>query len=245
MVQTAVISEQGRRPEMEDAHFLDSNFGGRGWLYGGIYDGHGGSFAARYAADNLHQRFLGKVLAGSSPEQAFVESYQEISRELADQDSGATAVDFFIRDNEVVAVNAGDARDIIIGERSVYQLTTDHRLTDTQEQERIKGMGGVIKYPYVYRGFAGLMPTRTLGDEYFKSVGIIATPSVKRYRITAYDLMLVAACDGLFDFMTNEEVADFVRRFRQPDGLVEALKNEVLVNRLGTDNLTIIAVSLK
>jgi len=53
------------------------------------------------------------------------------------------------------------------------------------------------------------------------------------------------ACDGLFDVMTSEEAADFARRFPQPETLLEVLKTEVLVNRLGSDNLTMIAFSLR
>ena len=34
------------------------------------------------------------------------------------------------------------------------------------------------------RGYRGLMPTRTIGDQYFKPVGIIATPSVNEYKIS-------------------------------------------------------------
>jgi serine/threonine protein phosphatase PrpC len=75
-------------------------------------------------------------------------------------------------------------------------------------------------------------------------VGIIATPSVSEYRISKNDLVLIAACDGLFDFMSNEEVAEFARRTTKPESLLEILKKEVLFNRGGTDNLTIVAVKL-
>ncbi len=243
--QTAVISEQGLRPQMEDAHFLDNDFAGREWVYGGIYDGHGGAYAAEYAGRNLNKLFLESIRAGATPEQAFNQAYQAISDELKGQDSGTTAIDFLVEEKEIIAANAGDARAIVVGEKEITQLTTDHRLDNKAERERITGMGGQVRYPYVYRGYLGLMPTRTIGDEYFKPVGVIATPSVKRHPISGSDLMLLAACDGLFDIMSNSEVADFVRRIDQPEPLVEALKNEVLLNRRGTDNLTIIAVSLR
>ena len=244
-MEAAVISEKGFRPEMEDAYSLDLNFGNKGWLFGGIYDGHIGSFAARYASERLHQIFLDKLLLGLSPQQAFVESYNRTSDELKTQDSGTTAVNFFIRDRDIFTANVGDARAIVIGTTGFQQLTVDHRLDNVEERQRIEEMGGQIHYPYTYRGDLGLMPTRTIGDEYFKPVGIIATPSVNKYKIPEYDLILLAACDGLFDVMTNEEVADFVRRLPNPQQLVEVLRNEVLFNRFGTDNLTIIAVSLR
>ncbi len=230
---------------MEDSHFLDMAFGGKDWVFGGVYDGHSGDYAARYTAERLHRIFLEALLSGVSPQEAFVASYEKTSEELKVQRSGTTAVDFFIREGKIYAANVGDARAIVIGDKMIHRLTVDHRLENAEERQRIESMGGYIEYPYTYRGVEGLMPTRTIGDEYFKPVGIIATPSVSEYAITEDDFMLVAACDGLFDFMTNEEVAEFAREFRQPEMLVEALKRQVLINRLGTDNLTIIAVSLR
>lgn len=248
-MKAAVVSEQGIRPEMEDAHFLDLNFAKRGWVFGGIYDGHNGAFAASHASQKLHLVFLESVLTGTALTQAFSEAYERISEELSTQESGATAVTFFIRDEVIFAANAGDARAIVVSANDIRQLTTDHRVDNTEERERIEKAGGIIRYPYVYRyvyrGLTGIMPTRSIGDAHFKSVGVIATPAISEYRITRDNLMLIAACDGLFDFMTNEEVAGFARRLHDPQTLVEALKKEVLITRSGTDNLTIIAVSLR
>ena len=78
-MKTAVVSEQGLRSEMENAHFLDTNFANQGWVFGGVYDGHSGSFAAEYAAKYLSEVFLEKLIADSPPQEAFIDSYQEIS----------------------------------------------------------------------------------------------------------------------------------------------------------------------
>jgi len=243
-VKTAVISEKGYRQEMEDAHFLDINFADKGWIFGGIYDGHGGDYAAKYASEMLHKLFFKYFLTGATPQEAFVKSYEETSKELEEQDSGTTAVDFLIMDRKIFTANAGDARAILVNREKVIQLTVDHRLDNLSERKRVEKMGAYTAYPYVYRGNLGLMPTRTIGDEYFKPVGIIATPSINEYEISQEDIILLAACDGLFDVMTNDEVADFARRIHDPKALVETLENEVIVNRSGTDNLTIIAVYL-
>lgn len=244
-MKAAVISERGLRPEMEDAHFLDLNFADQGWIFAGIYDGHGGSFAAEYASKRLHQIFSEKLLSGASPREVFIASYETTSEGLSNQESGTTAVNFFIRDNDIFTANVGDARALVISRTGFRQLTVDHRVENPEERERIEEMGGRIRSHYVFRKFRGLMPTRTLGDQYFKPVGVIATPSLSKYQIARDDLFLIAGCDGLFDVMKNEEVAEFALRFSQPDPLVEALKHEVLINRFATDNLTIIAVSLK
>ncbi|MFH1349904.1 MAG: PP2C family protein-serine/threonine phosphatase [Pseudomonadota bacterium] len=243
-MKAAVISEIGNRFEMEDTHFLDLNFGQKGWVFGGIYDGHGGRFAAQYAAEYLHENFLEKLDSGLTPGESFIQVYHTISEELRNQDSGTTAVNFLIQGGEIFTANAGDARAIVVGAGEYTQLTVDHRLDNPEERKRIEQGGGRIQYPYTLKGGRGLMPTRTIGDEYFKSVGIISTPSVNGYTIFREDLILVAACDGLFDVMNNEEVADLARRFSEPDELVERLKREALDYRTGSDNLTIIAVTL-
>lgn len=243
-MEASVISEKGQRPQMEDAHFLDLNFGDKGWAFAGIYDGHGGGGAAEHASKRLHQIFLDRLLAGLSPQEAFIQSYETTSQEFGTRDSGTTAVNCLIKAGHIFTANVGDARALIIGRGGFHQLTIDHRLDNRLEKRRIEEMGGKIRYPYTFRDNLGLMPTRTIGDHYFKKVGIIATPSVNEYRISENDLILILACDGLFDVVANEEVADFARKFPQPEPLLEALKNEVLVNRQGSDNLTVIALAL-
>lgn len=240
----AVVSDQGHRFHMEDTHFLDLDFGGQGWIFGGVYDGHGGSFASEYASQKLHRVFLQKLSIGLSPKDAFIGSYETISDDLASQESGTTAVNFLIKEGHIFAANAGDARAIVIGAKEFHQLTVDHRLDNPAERQRIENMGGVISYPYACRGDRGLMPTRAIGDEYFKPIGIIAKPWVSQYEISESDLVLLAASDGLFDVMTNEEAAEFARKTPEPKRLLQVLKTEVLFNRFGTDNLTMIAVSL-
>jgi len=223
---------------------LDLDFRNKGWIYGGVYDGHGGGYAAGYAAERLHTVFLNHLLHGIAPGKAFVQSYEIISQELSQQDSGTTAVDFLIQDETIYTANAGDARAIVISQTDVSQLTVDHRVDNPEERKRVILWGASISYPYIVRGDQGLMPTRSIGDQYFKEIGVIATPSLNEHKISQGDLMLISATDGLWDFMDNEEVATLARQHSAPKSLLEVLTHEVLINRLGTDNVTIIAVAL-
>jgi serine/threonine protein phosphatase PrpC len=229
---------------MEDTHYLNTSVGRKGCLYFGIYDGHNGCVASYYAGKTVHKEFLKGIKDGQTPQQAFIESYEKVSAGLKSQESGTTAVDVFIKEGTVYTANAGDARVIIISKTNVVQLTVDHRVENLEERERVEKAGGRIVYSYVSNGNGGLMPTRTLGDESFKSVGVIATPFVNEYRISPDDLVLLAACDGLFDNLSNEEAAEFARKELDIKKMLDAIKTEVLVNRCGTDNLTVIAVKL-
>lgn len=244
-MKAAVVSEQGVRATMEDTHYLDLAFGGEGWVYGGVYDGHGGGLAARYAADNLHKVFLHEYRAGLPPEQAFARSYQAMSDALANQESGAAAVDFFVRDGRVWTANAGDSRVVVVGTNEVRQLTTDHRLDDAAERARVLAAGASIQYPYVMLGQRGLMTTRAIGDRYFQPAGVISIPAVNQYAKAEGDLFLICASDGLWDIISNVEVADIARECRSPDDLVAVLKDEALVKRSSWDNVTIIALSFQ
>ena len=239
----AVITDQGNRSEMEDAHNLDTDFGGRGWVFGGVYDGHHGRFAAGYTAAHLPQMFLSLILSGASPSEAFRACYETISSLVSISQSGTTAVNFFIRDGNIHTANVGDARALVITRDSNRQLTIDHRVNNPEEKERIEAAQGIIEGRYVVRDGEGLMPTRTIGDTFFKPVGVISLPSTNEYKIGEDDLFLITACDGLFDIMNNEEIAEFSRKTLDVDLLVNILKNEVL-KRGGADNLTIIAVAL-
>lgn len=244
-MKSSVVSEKGHRLSMEDAHVLDENYAGRGWIFGGVFDGHNGHFAAFYSSLILHRLFLDKLCSGLSAADSFIDSYLQVSHRLRHQESGTTAVTFLIREGKITTANVGDARAIVIGDREVRQLTVDHRVNNEEERERILATGGKIRGSYVYRGSIGLMPTRTIGDEYFKPVGIIASPSVSCYDISENDLFLLAACDGLFDVMTNEETAMVARGFTEPEPFLAQLRTDVLVNRRGMDNVTMIAVRLK
>jgi serine/threonine protein phosphatase PrpC len=152
-------------------------------------------------------------------------------------------VAFFLRKRELTVSNVGDSRALIVSHDQVTQLSEDHRLENPKERKRVLQAGARIDYPYVMRGMKGLMPTRSLGDSQFEDVGIISVPFTADYLVEERDIYLLVGCDGLFDVMRNEEVADMARRYPKPEQLVCRLKQETLQVRRGTDNLTLMAVS--
>ncbi len=245
MARIGVVSEQGMRGRMEDSHAVQFDLFQSGDIFGGVYDGHAGSYAAIYASQVLHLHFAEALREGLAPEEAFARSYREVSRELEEQSSGATAVTFYLRQSWVIAANAGDTRAIIVDSRDVRQLTRDHRVEDPQERERVESSGGTILGSYVMRGGEGLMPTRTLGDPFFEEVGVIPDPEVHAEELRQADQWLVVACDGLFDVLDNEEVAEVVRKAGDAQEAADALGREALMNRMGMDNLTAIVVDLR
>jgi serine/threonine protein phosphatase PrpC len=56
----------------------------------------------------------------------------------------------------------------------------------------------------------GLAMSRSLGDGIAHSVGVSSEPEVKEYTLKQEDCFAVIASDGLWEFCSNEEVAQLV-----------------------------------
>ena len=52
--------------------------------------------------------------------------------------------------------------------------------------------------------------SRSLGDRVAHSVGVNCIPEVKEFHIQPNDKFIVIATDGLWEFMSNEEVSAIV-----------------------------------
>lgn len=235
---TSVVSEIGPRPKMEDRHVLEIVQGG---LYGGVYDGHGGVAVADHAAQNMHRLFGGYLEKGMSPQDAFRHVYEDIDAGVADEECGATSGTFYIRARTVTYANVGDARIVLVGKNGAAALTRDHRLTNEGERSRVEAAGAETSGPYIMRGDRGLMPTRSLGDHWFRPVGVIPIPEVGARMIHQDDRFLITACDGLWDIMSLEEVAGHVQDAANARDAVQRLRQMAVGFDLA-DNLTIVVV---
>ena len=132
---------------------------------------------------------------------------------------------------------------MIIGACGTMQLTEDHRLDDPEERERIARYGGIVIPPYVYKGGIGLMPTRTLGDAYFKDVGVICAPDLGFYTLSASDKWILIGTDGLFDILDNDRIFELIKDAQNAKAASTILKKEVFL-RGGEDNVTFVLIKL-
>ena len=243
----AIICERGTRRHMEDFYFVSENRS----IYGGVYDGHNGRYVAERLSANLGGKFAEYINSKKSSEESFRRAYQSMGEYLNGQDSGACAADFFIRGDIISVANVGDARVVLLyKDERARQLTELHRLLNRREQERLEGMegnGAIIRYPYVVIPGTdkGILPTRTIGDREFKPMGIISEPFVHSFKISRKENnFLIAATDGLWDFMPIGEVAHLAKGFDSAEKFANFLREEVLGNRKGNDNLTMIVMKL-
>ena len=71
--------------------------------------------------------------------------------------------------------------------------------------------------------------TRSFGDEVAARVGVIAEPEILELDLCKDDKFIVLASDGVWEFLSNEDVASIVYPFfekRNAEGAAEALVRE-------------------
>ena len=173
--------------------------------------------------------------------------------------------------NKIYIGNVGDSRTIVIKETpnkywTCQQLSRDHKPTEKDEAQRILDYDGEIEKIEDDEGNwtgplrvwvkgsdgPGLAMTRSLGDEVGSSVGVVCTPEVTEYKIMDEDRAIILASDGLWEYMTNKEVADIVKKFirkKDPDKIANELYKESIIRwrekDQGIDDITILVILLK
>jgi serine/threonine protein phosphatase PrpC len=108
-------------------------------------------------------------------------------------------------------------------------LSNDHKLNIETECERIIESGGRVQSfkdtqnPNESIGprrvwlpdqeIPGLAMSRSMGDEVAHSVGVSAVPEVLEFTLGVSDRFVVIGSDGLWEFLTNEQVCEIVLPF--------------------------------
>ena len=142
--------------------------------------------------------------------------------------SGTTCNIVFQFNNHLVCFSVGDSRGILIYDKGdsknegILPLSTDHKPDLPDEYQRIKLYGGEVEQvndmfgnklgpARVYKAgfdFPGLAMSRSLGDLEAKECGVISTPQIKEYDINYNTKYMVICSDGVWEFITNEQVRD-------------------------------------
>ena len=66
------------------------------------------------------------------------------------------------------------------------------------------------------KSFPGCAFTRSIGDSVAESIGVTAEPELLKKELTEDDLFVVLASDGVWEFLTNQSVADMIMKFTDP-----------------------------
>ncbi|CAG9807593.1 unnamed protein product [Chironomus riparius] len=175
--------------------------------------------------------------------------------------SGCTAVVALLIGRDLYVANAGDSRCIVSRAGKVVEMSFDHKPEDQIEFQRIRKAGGRVTMDGRVNG--GLNLSRAIGDHGYKmnkelpaeDQMITAMPDLKKVTLTEEDEFMVLACDGIWNYMSNEEVVGFVKHRIDAGKLSltqiceELFHNCLAPNTLGDgtgcDNMTAIIVKFK
>lgn len=90
--------------------------------------------------------------------------------------------------------------------------------------------------------------TRSIGDLVSEELGVSAEPEILCKALNAHDKFIVIASDGVFEFLTSQNVVDIVKKFDDPAAACEALVEEAYARWLQfevrTDDITAICIFL-
>lgn len=184
------------------------------------------------AADaRLHRARLDTLKAAfSRAERALTESGCGIDHVF----SGTTAVVSWLFGREVYTAWTGDSR-CVIGRLAssengrarfrAVDLSYDQKPIRADEKRRVRAAGGRIARwqrnigplrVWLPRDWTpGLAMTRSIGDTVLSEYGVSPVPEVSYFTVGSTDKFMVLASDGVWEFMTSQEVVDFVGRVRR------------------------------
>ncbi|CAI2381896.1 unnamed protein product [Moneuplotes crassus] len=185
--------------------------------------------------------------------------------------SGTTCVTIVIQDDRVYIANAGDSR-VVVGRKNSrllwepYQLSRDHKPDLEDEHHRIISNRGRV-FPFRdeegnYLGphrvwhpnflYPGLAMSRSLGDCIAHQYGVTSDPEITQYKMQAHDKFIILASDGIWEFMSNQEVIDTLSIAIDEDDYGKAIEDLVtqaheqwIANDICIDDITCVVVKLK
>jgi len=260
----ALSSMQGWRVDQEDAHVVEVSVSGHkelGWF--GVFDGHGGSLVSGESAKRLLGKFSLEDKSVDALSASIHDGFLALDKELhqlsqvqrGEDHSGSTAITCMVTPTHFICGNTGDSRAILIRDGRSVAMSDDHKPYNPRELARIQAAGGTVT---MRRVNGDLAVSRALGDFVYKTntsmkdveQQVSAEPEMRTFeRNEATDQYIVLACDGIWDVMSNDEVAEYVldttaRGCTDLTLLCDSLIDECLA-RSSRDNMSVVLIQFK
>ena len=230
---------------------------------------------------NMNQNVINKGLKNLSNEKIttlsnlFQETFIQTNTSLNDDEridssfSGSTCVSLLFTPTRICCINVGDSR-CIIGKFDGYEwiskaLSRDHKPSEPDEMNRILKYGGRVEsFRDNYGNFVGpervwntdmngpgLAMSRSFGDEIAHKIGVVVDPEILEYFCLKEDKFIILGSDGIWEFISNDEVVDIVKDYyldNNIEGAIEHLYNEAskrwIMEEEVIDDITIIIIFL-
>lgn len=262
---------QGWRLEMEDEHIATDIPSRPDHTFLAVFDGHGGAGAAHYAGAHMVSTLESvpswKLYLKGGPStdpscigQAMKEAFIKLDADIRKhQDrtpgdrSGCTSVTAIVTPTHIICANAGDSRCVMGTNGSAKFLSEDHKPYNPLERARIEKAGGYVNYDRVD---GDLAVSRALGDFQYKRKDdnnpeeqkVSPYPDITIHERTEKDEILILACDGLWDVMTNEEAINTAYEILQSGensmGLVAEEMIDLALDKGSRDNISCVVARL-
>jgi len=119
---------------------------------------------------------------------------------------------------------------------------------DVELGEQLDTIGDPPRVWAPHECYPGTAFTRSIGDAEAEELGVFAEPELHSHTLVAADKYVVVASDGVFEFITNQEVATIVSRIGDPHRAAQVLVAESykrwLSNEPRSDDITVIVMEL-
>jgi len=148
--------------------------------------------------------------------------------------------------------NTGDSRCILVRGGRALPLSEDQKPNRKDERSRIEAKGGRVVHAGAWRVEGVLAVSRAIGDLYLKT-WVIPDPEVQHRELTTEDSALILATDGVWDVLSNQEVADICNASLERSGGTTKQKLDILARQItkkafdrgSQDNITTLVVDLQ
>jgi serine/threonine protein phosphatase PrpC len=225
----------------------------KGMALFGVFDGHGpyGHLCSAFVASYLPKFFAKSLEEGKSVEEAGLAAFKSATDLLFKSPidlnfSGTTACCSVLDGKKLYTFNVGDSRAILgrrIPDTSDFEfvaLSRDHKPTLSEEKARIEKAGGRVE-PLIRFGKAvgdarvwlkdqhvpGLSVSRSIGDSIAATIGVIAVPEIQvRELKEGDDAFIILASDGVWEFISSEDIVQWVCEEPNPNVSCQILVEE-------------------
>ena len=168
--------------------------------------------------------------------------------------SGSTACLGILNYKNLILANIGDSRAILCSYNDIWkssQLTKDHKPKDKSEYKRIIAAGGTVSrminlekdgeeigpfrvWDKTQDKGPGLAMSRSIGDGQAKNLGVLSEPDIFEYTLNEGDKFIVCASDGVWEYLSNDDVMNTVKDVYEREGKAEEAC-EVLIKKASSE----------
>ncbi len=186
------------------------------------------------------------------------------NKEINSAFSGTTCISLLLCNNQIISCNLGDSRAIkgqlFNNKWSFELLSRDHKPNEPDEMKRIKENKGIIK-PYIDENgevngpdriwlpnqtYPGIAMSRSFGDQVAAQIGVVAIPEILFFPYIEEDKFIIIASDGLWEYVSNQEVVNIVGKYYIKNDCDNAIKElyETAFERWRNNNIFVDDISI-